>query len=109
MSQLQIETAALLAIPPSKVKRLRSFLGSEHYINKFTPNPAQLGQPLRTRLKKSVIFLWIEEHTKHFNIINKIAANTENSHNNPNLVVLVKGEASRSGLGAALDQSTSDG
>ena len=38
-----------------------------------------------------------------------IAASTEKSHYNPKLDVRVKCDASRSGLGAALEQNTSDG
>ena len=39
----------------------------------------------------------------------KIANSTENSHYNPKLDVRVKCDASRSGLGAALEQNTPDG
>ena len=63
-----------------------------------------------TLLKKSVKFTWTDEHTKHFNQIKeKIANSTENSHYNPKLDVRVKCDASRSGLGAALEQNTPDG
>ena len=55
-------------------------------------------------------FIWTEEHTKHFNLIKeKIANSTENSLYNPKLDVRVKCDASRSGLGAALEQNTPDG
>ena len=108
---LESKTAAILTIPPpTTLKRLRSFLGSVHYIGKFIPHLAQLCHPLRPLLKKSVKFIWTEEHTKHFNLIKeKIANSTENSHYNPKLDVRVKCDASRSRLGAALEQNTSDG
>ena len=111
ISPLESKTAALLTIPPpTTLKRLRSFLGSVHYIGKFIPHLAQLCHPLQSLLKKSVKFIWTEEHTKHFNLIKeKIANSTENSHYNPKLDVRVKCDASRSGLGAALEQNTSDG
>ena len=52
----------------------------------------------------------MEEHTKHFNLIKeKIANSTENSHYKPKLDVRVKCDASRSGLGAALEQNTPEG
>ena len=84
ISPLESKTAAILTIPPpTTLKRLRSFLGSVHYIGKFIPHHAQLGQPLRPLLKKSVKFIWTEEHTKHFNLIReKFANSTENSHYN---------------------------
>ena len=78
--------------------------------NRYIPHLAQLCHPPRPLLKKSVKFVWTDEHTKHFNLIKvKIANSTENSHYNPKLDVRVKCDASRSGLGAALEQNTSDG
>ena len=111
ISPLESKTAAILKIPPpTTLKRLRSFLGSVHYIGKFIPHLAQLCHPLRPLLKKSVKCIWTDEHTKHFNLIKeKIANSTESSHYNPKLAVRVKCDASRSGLGAALEQNTPDG
>ena len=111
ISPLKSKTAAILTIPPPTTqKRLRSFLGSVHYIGKFIPQLAQLCHPLRPLLKKSVKFIWTDEHTKHFNLIKeKIANSTENNHYNPKLDVRVKCDASRSGLEAALEQNTPDG
>ena len=111
ISPLESKTAAILTIPPpTTLKRLRSFLGSVHYIGKFISHLAQLCHPLRSLLKKPVKFIWTDEHTKHFNLIKeKIANSTENSHYNPKLDVRVKCDASRSGLGAALEQNTPDG
>ena len=97
ISALESKTAAILTIPPpTTLKRLRSFLGSVHYIGKFIPQLAQLCHPLRPLLKKSVKFNWTEEHTKHFNLIKeKIANSTENSHYNLKLDSRVKCDASR--------------
>ena len=111
ISPLESKTAAILTIPPpTTLKRLRSFLGSVHYIGKFIPHLTQLCHPLKPLLKRSVKFIWTDEHTKHFNQIKgKIANSTENSRYNPKLDVRVKCDASRSGLGAALEQNTPDG
>ena len=111
ISPLESRTAAILAIsPPSTLKRLQSFFGSVHYIGKFIPHPAQLCHPLRPLLKKSTNFVRTEEHTQHFNLIkDKIAASTENSPYNPKLDVRVKCDASRSVLGAVLEQNTPHG
>ena len=98
ISPFQNKTAAMLSIPPSTtLKRLRSFLGSVHYISKFIPRLSQFCLPLRPLLKKTNIFVSTEEHTKRLIIINdKIAARTENSHYNPQLDVRMKCDASRS-------------
>ena len=111
ISPLENKTAAILAIlPPSTLKRLRSFLGSVNYIGEFIPHLAQLCHPLRPLLKKSTKFIWTDEHKKHSNLLKeKIAASTENSHYNPKLDVRVKCDASRSGSGAAFEQNTPEG
>ena len=66
--------------------------------------------PTWTTSKKSIKFVWTEQHTKHFNLIKeKIANSTENSRYNPKFDVRVKCDASRSGLGAALEPNTPEG
>ena len=55
-------------------------------------------------------FIWTAEHENCFiEIENRIANATANSHYNPQLETRVKCDASRSGLGAALEQLTVDG
>ena len=84
ISPLESKTAAILTVPPpTTLKRLRFFLGSVHYIGKLITHLAQLCHPLRPLLKKSIKFIWTEDHTKHFQLIKeKIANSTENSHYN---------------------------
>ena len=111
ISPLESKTAAILALEtPKTLKKLRSFLGSVHYIGKFIPNLAQISHPLQPLLKKSSKFLWTAEHENCFTEIkNRIANTTANSHYNPQLETRVICDASRSGLGAALEQLTVDG
>ena len=111
ISPLERKTAAILTIPPpSTLKRQRSFLGSVHFIGNFIPQLAQLCHPLRPLLKKSTNFIWTEDHTKLFHLVKeRIANSTENSQYNPKLDVRDKCDASRSGLGAALEQHTPEG
>ena len=109
ISPLESKTAAILTIPPpTTLKRLRAFLGSVHYIGKFIPHLAQLCHPLRPLLKNQQS-LFGQQNTQNILIKEKIANSTENSHYNPKLDVRVKCDASRSGLGAALEQNTPDG
>ena len=111
ISPLENKNAANLAIPPpTTLKRLRPFLGSVPYISKIVPNLAQVGHPLRLLLEKSTSFLLTEIHPKHFNIIKeKIATSNEFWNYIPKLDVRVKCDASRSQIGAALEQNTPDG
>ena len=109
-SPLKSKTAAIFALEaPKTLKKLRSFLGSVHYIGKFIPNLAQISHPLRPLLRKSSKFIWTAEHENCFKEIKtRIANATANSHYNPQLETRVKCDASRSGLGAALEQLTVD-
>ena len=111
ISPFESKTAAILALEtPKTLKKLRSFLGSVHYIGKFIPNLAQISHPLRPLLKKTSKFIWTEEHENCFNEIkNRIANAATNSHPNPQLETCVKCDASGSGLGAALQRLTVDG
>ena len=82
ISPLKTKTAAILALEaPKTLKRLRSFLGSVHYIGKFIPNLVQISHLLRPLLKKSSKFLWTAEHENCFiEIKNRIANATANSN-----------------------------
>ena len=66
--------------------------------------------PLRPLLKKNTKFVWNTEHETHFQAIKNKAANaTENTHYNPHLETRIKCDASRAGLGAALEQRSPTG
>ena len=92
---------------PTNLKKLRSFMGSVHHLGKFIPNLSQLCYPLRPLLKKKTKFLWTDEHEKQFSLIKEqIAKTTENKHLNPELETRIKCDASRKGLGCALEQRT---
>ena len=111
ISPLESKAAAILSLhAPKTLKKLRSFLGSVHYIGKFNPNFAQISYLLRPLLKKSSKFIWTALHENCFDEIkNRIANAAANSHYNPQLKTLVKFDASRSSLGAALEQLAVDG
>ena len=56
-------------------------------------------------LKKNTKFTWNDELETHYQSIkNKVANTTENAHYYPNLETRIKCDASRAGLGAALEQ-----
>ena len=111
ISPLESKTSSIISLQPSNtLKKLRSFLGSVHYISKFIPNLAQLCHLLRPFLRKSTKYIWTDAHTLYLNAIKtRIANHTENIHYNPQLETRIKCDASRSRLGAALEQLTVDG
>ena len=107
----EIKTSALLSLEaPNTIRKLRSLLGSVHYIVKFVPNLAQISPPLQLLLRNSSKFIWTDEHENSFiEIKNRIANATVISHYNPQLETRAKCGDSRSGFGEALEQLTVDG
>ena len=108
---IESKTAAIAEIKaPKALKQLRSFLGSVHHLRKFIPNLAKICHPLRPLLKKNEKFIWNENHQLHFEHIKTVIANaTENNHFNPTLETRIKCDASRQGLGAALERLDCEG
>ena len=65
---------------------------------------------LRPLLKKRTKFVWNDEHETHLQSVkNRVANATENTHYDPDLETRIKCDASRAGLGAALEQRSSTG
>ena len=96
---IKSKTSAILSLEaPKRVKKLRSFLRSVHYISKFIPSFAQISHPLRPLLKKLTKFIWTETNENcFFEITNRIAIAANNCHNNPQLDAGVKCYASLPG------------
>ena len=108
---IESKTAAIAEIKaPKTLKQLRSFLGSVHHLSKFIPNLAKICHPLRPLLTKNEKVNWNENHQTHFEHIKTVIANaTGNTHFNPALETRIKCDASRQGLGAALEQLDCEG
>ena len=97
---------------PKTFKQLKSFMGSIHHLNKFIPNLAQLCNPLRPLLSTANKFNyhWSQEKSKEFkNILNAVKNITENRHFVSDRETRIVCDASREGIGAALEQNTPDG
>ena len=104
---IKSKTAAIAEIKaPKTLKQLRSFLGSVHHLSKFIPILAKIC----LKNMKNEKFTWTENHQTHFEYIKTtIAIATENTHFNPTLKTRLKCDASRKGLGAALEQRDCEG
>ena len=80
-------------------------MGSVHHLGKFIPNLSQFCYPLRPLFKKNKKLIWTDEFEEQFKLIKvKIAEKTKNKHFNPDLETRIKCDASRKGLGFALEQ-----
>ena len=61
-------------------------------------------------LRKIKKFIWTDEHEDQLKLIKqKIAETTENKHFNPDIETRIKCDASRKGLGCALEKRTPNG
>ena len=64
------KTEAIMKMtPPTNKTELRRFLGMANQLGKFTPNLAQLSQPLCELLAKSRIWTWESSQSEAFNLI----------------------------------------
>ena len=100
------KTAAIQNIePPKTIPELRRFLGMVNQLDKFSPNLANITQPLRELLKKTCMWQWTEVQHKAFNEIKKeLSQPTVLCIYDPNAETKISGDASSHGLGAVLLQ-----
>ena len=87
---------------------------SLHRLGKSMPNLSEICHPLRPLLKKNTKFFWTDDQEQHFKLIKtKIAEATRqrkiNRSGNPDLENRIKCDASRKGLGCALEQRIPNG
>jgi hypothetical protein len=90
---------------PSDTKQLRSFLGLAGYYRKFVRHFAILARPLTDLLKKGTMFVWTQDHTTAFKLLQQALMTT------PVLALLdfsktfhIQTDASDLGVGAVLLQ-----
>ena len=100
------KTAAIQNIePPKTIPELRRFLGMVNQLGKFSPNLANITQPLRELLKKTRMWQWTEVQHKAFNEIKKeLSQPMVLCIYDPNAETKISGDASSHGLGAVLLQ-----
>ena len=92
-------------------KQLKNFMGSDHHLNKFIPNLAQLCTPLKLLLSSLSKFHFVleEKHESAFkNILKPVQNKTENRHFVNNRETRIVRNASRDGIEATFDQETTD-
>ncbi|XP_053692179.1 uncharacterized protein K02A2.6-like [Sabethes cyaneus] len=88
---------------PTNVTALRSFLGAVNFYGKFVREMHTLRHPLDKLLKKDVKFNWNSECQHAFlNIKRVLRSNLLLTHYNPELDIIVAGDASKTGIGAVL-------
>ena len=97
------------AKPPKNVSEARSFLGLVQYSSRFIPDLATLARPIQYLVKKSIRFVWGQEHEHAFYQLKKAITH-------PDVLAYFKNDcktrivtdASPMGLGAVLTQLQDD-
>lgn len=102
--------AILEAPTPGNVHQLRSFLGLLNYYGKFLPNLATLLHPLHALLKSGQPWVWSHHCEMAFQKAKKTLADAPVlAHYDPQLPIVLAGDASSYGLGAVISHKMPDG
>ena len=102
--------AAIKNIPvPTKVRDIKSFIGSMNYYRKFIKDFASIAQPLTKLLKKGIKFEWTQECQVSFDQLkNALMSPPILSHFRKEGQLILYTDASEKGFGAILCQMQDD-
>lgn len=97
---------AIVQMPlPQNREELRRFLGMVNYFSQFIPNQSEATAPLRSLLKKDVVWIWSHEHTQAVEHLKEILSSQPVlKFFDPSKPVNLQVDASKSGLGACILQ-----
>ena len=91
------------APPPKNVQELRLFLGLLNYYGKFIPNAATLLAPLNALLRQGIEWKWSTACQNSFDQAKKTLVSSDVlMHYNPDLPIVMAGDASAYGVGAVI-------
>ena len=96
------KVSAILDMPA-----LERFLGMVTYLGKFVPNLSEVSAPLRVLLEKDIVWSFDTPQQQAFQELKLIITNAPVlKYFDPKLPIKVSSDASKSGLGATLEQKT---
>ena len=102
---------AITSFPtPKDVPELRRLLGMVNHVGKFTPNLAEVTQPLRELLKKDIDWTWGQKQQTAFETVKRLLSTAPTlQHYSPNKPTKVSADASTYGIGGVLLQKDQEG
>ena len=104
------KVSAILDMPaPENKSDLQRFLGMVTYLGKFVPNLSEVSAPLRVLLEKDIVWSFDTPQQQAFQELKLIITNAPVlKYFDPKLPIKVSSDASKSGLGATLEQKHGD-
>ena len=96
---------------PENVTQLKSFLGMAQYLSRFSPNLAEVSEPLRDLLSRKNVWRWEECHTNAFENVKKLLSDPIClATYDINRETMIRTDGSKlNGIGVALYQKQDDG
>ena len=97
-----------MPLPTSKVE-LQRFLGMITYLGKFIPNLPDKTAPLRKLLEKEILWHFDEMHVRAIKTLKEIITKEPIlAYYDPQLPIRIIADASKTGLGAVLEQKDTE-
>jgi hypothetical protein len=95
---------------PRTVREVRQFMGLVNYYRRFVQDLSKIGRPLYALTKEGTTFKWGEDCETAFQLIKELLCSTQvMSYPNFNKPFRLTTDASKTGLGAILEQEQDDG
>ena len=95
---------------PENQKQLKSFLGMIQYYSKFIPYISTLLYPMNQLLRKKTKWEWTPECQQAFEEAKqRLSSTLVLAHYDPNLPLVLAGDASQYGIGAVISHTYPDG